>query len=268
MSRYSMYNYRKITQTLMLLLIVAIPVLNKKGIMAVTGSLYSMAFGPLLITDPLSGFQVIITTLALDSVLLLSLVIPVLLALLFGRVFCGWLCPQNTLSELFDFISEELKFKRLFHPQLSAKWRYGLLLLLLALTVGLRFPVANLISAPGTISVQVTKYVYEGTMGPEAGLVAVILVAEVFVVRRVWCNYICPVGGFLGIFRFKKTMKVVYREDAGHVCGRCLECVKACRLGLDPMAGKVYPLCHNCGDCISVCGEIKGNGKPLFFSMR
>lgn len=263
----SIHNYRRITQTLMLLLIVAIPVLNKKGIMAVTGSLYSMAFGPLLITDPLSGFQVIITTLSPDRTLLLSLVLPVLLALLLGRFFCGWLCPQNTLSELFDFINEKLRIKRLFHPLLSAKWRYGLLLLLLAVTVGLRFPVANLISAPGIISVQVTKYVYEGTMGLEAVLVAVILAAEVFVVRRVWCNYICPAGSFLGVLRFRKTLKVVYLEDASHVCGRCLECANACRLGLDPMAGNIYPLCHNCGDCIAVCEKIKGKGKPLSFSI-
>ena len=256
---------RRLTQALTLLLIVAVPLLNKNGIMAITGSLYSMAFGPVEITDPLSGFQVLITSLEWDNVLLLSLFIPLLAAIVFGRIFCGWICPQNALSELFDFIGEKMKLTRLFYPPLSAKWRYGLLLALLAVTVVMRFPSANLISAPGIISVQVTKFVYEGRVGPEFGLIVLIIIAEVFLIRRVWCNYVCPVGGFLGLFRFGKTMKVVYKEDAEHVCGRCFECVKACRLGLNPMAGRIYPLCHNCGGCIVACEKIKTKGKPLKF---
>jgi ferredoxin-type protein NapH len=261
-------SFRRLTQAFTALLIIAIPILNKNGIMAVTGTLYSMAFGPLLITDPLSGFQVIITSIQWDNVLLLSMLIPILLALALGRVFCGWMCPQNTLSEIFDFINEKLKIKRLFRPKPSAKWRYGLLIILLAMAVLLRFPAANLISAPGIISVQATKYLYEGTVGLELGLILLIITAELFLIRRLWCNYICPVGGFLGIFRFKNTMRVAYREDAAHVCGRCYECVKACQLGLDPMGGKIYPLCHNCGDCIAACEKIKHQAKPLFFTMR
>lgn len=257
--------WRRITQAFMLLLIAAIPVLNKKGITVIIGSLYSLAVGPLMITDPLSGFQVIITTLALDRVLLFSLLLPLIIALVFGRVFCGWLCPQNALSEFFDFLKGKLKIKRLFHPPLSAKWRYGVLLVMLGLTVGLRFPAANLISAPGIISVQVTRFVYEGRVGPEAILIALIITAEFFFARRIWCNYVCPVGGFLGMLRFSKTMRVEYREDADHVCGRCFECVKACGLGLDPMGEKIYPLCHNCGDCIRACDGMKGRGKPLSF---
>jgi ferredoxin-type protein NapH len=262
----SMTLFRRITQGLTLLLIIAVPVMNIKGITAVTGSLYSMAFGPLQITDPLSGFQVLISGMDWDNVLLLSLLIPVLLALFFGRVFCGWVCPQNALSELFDFLSEKLKPRRMFHPPLTAMWRYGLLILLIALVLFLHFPVANLISAPGIISVQITKYIYEGRVGIELGLIGLIVLAEVFLIRRVWCNYVCPVGGFLGVFRFGKTMRVHYKEDADHICGRCSECVLACRLGLDPMAGNLYPLCHNCGDCIAACERIKNEGKPLFFS--
>lgn len=258
--------FRRITQGLTLLLIIVVPVLNMKGITAVTGTLYSMAFGPVQITDPLSGFQVLITSATWDRVLLLSMLLPVFIALAFGRVFCGWICPQNTFSEFFDFASRKLKLKRLFNPPPSAKWRYGTLIVLLALTLGLRFPVANLISAPGIISVQATKMIYEAAVGPESGLIGLIIIAELFLIRRGWCNYVCPVGGFLGIFRFRKTMRVVYNEDTEHVCGRCYECVRACGLGLDPMNGKIYPLCHNCGDCVTACEKIKPEANPLFFS--
>jgi ferredoxin-type protein NapH len=69
----------------------------------------------------------------------------------------------------------------------------------------------------------------------------------------------------MGIFRIRKTMKVVHKEDGEHICGRCMECVKTCPLGLNPMEGKIYPLCHNCGNCIASNQSIKGNKKPLSF---
>lgn len=257
--------FRRITQILTIFLIIAIAVLNKKGITVINGSLYSLAIGPVWITDPLSGFQVVVSTLSADSTLLLSMLIPIVLVLVFGRVFCGWMCPQNTLSEFFDYVSRRLRLKRLFSAPPSIMPRYIILIALLVLVPLVGFPVANLLSAPGIISVQITKYIYEGIVGIESALVGIIVVSEVFFVRRVWCNYICPVGSFLGLFRFNKTMKVVYKEDAEHICGKCLECVKACQLGLNPMEEKIYPLCHNCGDCIVACEEIKDKGKPLLF---
>lgn len=257
--------FRRIVQISTILLIIAVPVLNIKGINIITGSLYSFAIGPLWITDPISGFQAIISTLSADGVLLLSMLIPVTFAFAFGRIFCGWMCPQNTVSELFDYISQKIKVERPINPAPRAWPRYIVMIALLILTPLLGFPVANLISAPGIISVHVTKYFYEGVVGIELSLIGIIVLSEMFILRRIWCNYICPVGGFLGIFRFRKTMKVVYAEDAGHVCGRCMECLRACRLGLNPVDGNIYPLCHNCGDCIVECEKIKNNGKPLSF---
>jgi len=257
--------FRRTTQILTILLIIAIPILNKKGITVITGTLYSLAIDGIWITDPLSGFQMIISSFSADSALLLSMLIPVALAFAFGRVFCGWMCPQNFISEIFDVIHDKLKIKRLFNPRLSAKPRYAIMILLLIAALLLGFPVANLISAPGIISVQITKYFYEGIVGIELALIGIIILSEMFLVRRCWCNYVCPVGSFLGLFRFKKTMKVVYKEDKEHVCGGCMECVTACQLGLNPMEGKIYPLCHNCGDCIKACDKIKHKGKPLSF---
>ncbi|GER92483.1 quinol dehydrogenase ferredoxin subunit NapH [hot springs metagenome] len=256
---------RRIIQALSILLIIAIPILNKKGISILVGSLYSLSVDGLWITDPLSGFQVILSTLSADSTILISMLIPVILALIFGRVFCSWICPQNTISEISDYLSRKISFKRVINLSPRSLPRYIILVVSLILVPIIGFPVANLISAPGIISVQISKYIYEGTVGLEVGLIGTIIISEVFLFRRLWCNYICPVGSFLGIFRLKRTMKVVYREDAEHLCGKCMECVKACQLSLNPMGGKIYPLCHNCGDCIAACEEIKDKGKPLSF---
>jgi len=255
---------RRITQLLTVALIVAIPLLNKNGIDGLSGSFYSLAIGPLWITDPLSGLQAILATLTADTTLLVSISIPVVFAMIFGRVFCGWMCPQNLLSEAFDCLAQKTGLNRIIKMPPTPVPRYSVLVAMLALTLLLGFPLANLISAPGIISVQVSEYIMAGAIGIETALIVVILLLEFFIIRRGWCNYICPVGGFLGIFRTPKTMKVVYLKD-GDQCIRCGDCVRACQLGLNPMGGKIYPLCHNCGECIAVCERATGKNKPLIF---
>lgn len=246
-------------------LIVLIPILNRNHITFITGTLYSMAIGPVWVTDPLIGLQAMITKLFIDKVLLLSMFIPAVLALLLGRVFCGWICPQNTLSELVDRAAQSLTARRLFRPSSTPVPRYIILGIVLALTIIAGIPVAGMLSAPGIISLQIAKFVYEGVVGLELGLIGLIVIFELFGVRRGWCNYACPVGGFLGLFRFQKTLKVVITEDAEHVCGKCNACVAACQLGLNPMEKGIYPLCHNCGACIVACEKMAPKYKPLSY---
>lgn len=255
---------RRITQAATLALLIAIPLLNKRGINAVMGSLYSLSIGPLWITDPLSGLQVILTTWTYDVTLLFSISIPVIFAFVFGRVFCGWICPQNLLSEVADYLRSKAGFKRFVQLRPSARPRYAVLAIMLASTVIAGFPIANLISAPGIISVQVSEYFLSGMVGIEVSLIGLIILFEFFIIRRAWCNYMCPVGGLLGIFRISKTLKVVYEKKTDRCIG-CGECSKACGLDLNPMGGKIYPLCHNCGDCIVACRRATGKDNPLSF---
>ena len=255
---------RRTVQVCLLLLLFLVPWLNQYGITFLSGTLYSFAIGPLWITDPAIGLQTLFTTRALDLTLLLSLLLPIVLALACGRVFCGWLCPQNFISELADAVAARLKIRRIVHPAPTAKPRFVVLgsILLLAAVVGL--PLVSLLSAPGILSVQAARVVLEKTVGAELALVGLIVVVELFLVRRAWCNFFCPVGTVLGLFRVRRTMKVVFSEEAGHHCTRCHACAQACQLGLDPVAGGLYPQCHNCGACIAAC-KIDLNRKPLFF---
>ena len=256
---------RRSTQILTIAMMFIVPLLNKREINLINGTLYSFNIGPISVTDPLSGLQTLILTLNLSAAFIISILIPIAAAFIFGRVFCGWMCPQNTLSEITDFITEKLGIKRFSKGALSPIPRYIVLGALLIMTPILGFPAANLISAPGILSVQSSRLVSEGSVGIDLALIGIILVLEAFIIRRIWCNNICPIGGLLGIFRTKKTMKVVFKEDEGHICGGCLECARSCRLGLNPVEGRVYPLCHNCGDCIEACDGITKEKRPLSF---
>jgi len=255
---------RRSVQFATLAVLIAIPYLNLKGIGILTGSLYSLAIGPVWITDPLSGLQVMLTTFSADGTLLLSILLPIVFSLVFGRAFCGWICPQNLLSETADYLRSLVRIDRPLRLRQSPVPRYAVLAATLGLTVLLGFPVANLISAPGIISVQISEYIMAGMVGAEVSLIGAIVLIEFLVARRVWCNFVCPVGGLLGIFRMPKTLKVVYAKKSDS-CTRCGACVRACQLGLNPMGGRIYPLCHNCGDCIAACKKAADMDNPLSF---
>ncbi|MFA6283549.1 MAG: 4Fe-4S binding protein [Desulfurivibrionaceae bacterium] len=256
---------RRTVQLLSLAGMVAVPLLNSRGISAVSGSFYSMEIGRLLLTDPLIAIQPLLATMSIDATLLASALIPAGLALVLGRVFCSWVCPQNTLSELFDAVGIRLGGRRFFMPTQGPLVRYAVLAAILAITLLYGFPLASLLSAPGIISVQTARFIYEGTVGLELALIGTIILAELFLVRRVWCNHLCPVGSMLSLFRFKKTMRVVMAEEGEHACLHCRECVKACQLGLNPMDGEIAPQCHNCGACIDACQSMTGERRPLSF---
>ncbi|MFH1020716.1 MAG: 4Fe-4S binding protein [Pseudomonadota bacterium] len=256
---------RKIVQFLSLAAMVAVPLLNSRGYGAVNGSFYSLSIGPLMLTDPLIAIQSLLATLRFDTVLLDSALIPLGLALVLGRVFCSWVCPQNTLSELFDAAGGRLGLHRFFAPGLSPLARYAVLAVILAATLLYGFPLASLLSAPGIISVQTARLIYEGAVGLELALIGVIILAELFLVRRIWCNHLCPVGSMLSLFRYKRSMRVVMAEEGERACIHCRECAKACQLGLNPTGGVIAPQCHNCGACIDACQEMTGERRPLSF---
>jgi ferredoxin-type protein NapH len=256
---------RRSVQMLSLIAMVAVPLANRRGISVVNGSFYSLTIGPVTMTDPLIALQPLLATLRFDLALLITALIPAAIALLFGRVFCSWVCPQNTLSELFDAIAARAGFRRLAAPPPVPQVRYLALALILAITVLTGVPLASLFSAPGILSVQTARFIYETTVGLELALIGVILVAELLLVRRVWCNHLCPVGTLLGLLRSKKTLRVVMAEDALHTCIHCRECARACQLGLEPLSGSLFPQCHNCGACIDACEKMTAGRKPLSF---
>lgn len=257
---------RRIVQAASILLLVLIPVLNRSEIDLLNGNYFSLAIGPVWITDPLIGLQTILATGRLDGALILSMIIPLAGAAALGRVFCGWVCPQNLLFEGTDVLARKLGMRRSARA-LPRHTRTAVTLAVVLAAPLFGFPLASLLSAPGIISLQTARLIKEGVVGAEAILIVLILIAELLVMRRVWCRSLCPVGGFLALFQLPMTMRPKNIEDAQHVCGRCGACNEICQLGLAPMAGAVQPICHNCGDCVDACEDRQGTKRPLRFGL-
>lgn len=196
----------------------------------------------------------------------------VLWLLLGGRTFCSWACPYHLLSELAEKIHLWLVAKRIirnhtFHR--GVRTVFYLIFALLALLTG--YTVFETISPTGILS---RALIY----GPGLALlwVAALLLFEVFVSRRAWCRYVCPIGityGLVGVF---SPVRIKYNITGCHHEG---DCRKACLVPhvLDiTIKGRAQDVdmavgadCTRCGMCVDICPtdslkfEVKGLSKLL-----
>ncbi len=262
--------FRRTIQAMTFVFIVALPILNHFKFTFILGSFYSYSFGSLDIADPSIIFQTILLQKNIYIPLLVAGIIPVVLAFIFGRVFCSWMCPFNTLSEISLWLRRRISGIKKRVPGSSTNpaslyfWIFTIVIFMLVLFFGQ--PVVTFISAPGIISSQIADGIYTGHIGWELSFIALILIVEFSVLSRVWCKYLCPVGVFIGIFRLKRTMRVNFNESACTCGERTAPCVSACPLKLNPKKQGALPYCFNCGDCVEVCQN--KFGKALSFGFN
>jgi ferredoxin-type protein NapH len=268
-------NARRAMQLLVVLLLVAVPLLNLAGIHWVVGSLYSISIFELDIADPAMALQTTLLTRELYGPLLLAAAVPAALALVFGRVFCSWMCPYGTLVELGGWVRSKLPLRRRgatrhtavpSNPRPFIYWTVFAVLLITVLAAGL--PLLSYLSAPGILSSQLSQGILGFGFGIELALVGGLLLAEVALARRYWCKYACPVGAGLSLFRGRRTMRVVRQAER---CG-CKPGGEACRavcpLGLAPKEGDAYPYCFNCGQCLKACEKMRRSALSFGFGGR
>ena len=262
--------YRKTVQLFSLAFLVAVPILVVNGIYSIIGNLYSITIFGVDIVDPAMALQTTILSRELIEVLIIGIILPVLLALIFGKVFCSWMCPFNTISEYWQKLTAKLFRKRYRKIKLQVKDEnpnpvifWSILISFFVLSIILDFPLITFLSAPGIISSEISHFIMGMGFGLELLIVLMIIFIEGILFKRYWCKFICPVGGVLSIFRFKRTMHLHYNSDLCSCAARSEPCSYSCPLNLSPKSKNIYPFCFNCGECIRIC-EKTGSGALSF----
>ena len=209
------------------------------------------------------------------------------LTLLFGRVYCSVICPLGIMQDIVSWIHGKTKKKNRFRFSYSpAKnvLRYVVLaIFVIALLAGFHSLVALIApySAYGRIASNLMAPLYQwgnnffAMMAERADSYAFYstevwvkswatfgIAATTFVVisvlawkhGRTWCNTICPVGSFLGLFSRFSIFAPVINTDKCRNCGLCgKQCKAAC---INMKEHQIdYSRCVACMDCIDTCRD-------------
>jgi ferredoxin-type protein NapH len=232
------------------------------------GGPWSFEISRVSMSDPLGALESIIARKHVASVVAVSLIIPVVFTVLFGRIFCSWICPMGLLLEITDTFRPVLKFLEI-HPRnmrFSRATKYALLAVGLLFTAVSAVPILGYVYPPAIINREGHDLIFNAFDRAEIGLSGLslsgltwmsfillgIVVFEVLVSRRWWCRYVCPGGGLYSLLGVFRPVRVKLIESK---CTHCSDCVVACPVGLNPMNNEMGMECDNCGECISSCHD-------------
>jgi len=242
--------------------------------------------------DPLLGW----TALAASRTFLLSVAlwtVPVLLlTLLFGRAFCGWVCPLGTLIDGADKgvrpnrerrTHRERSWPRLKYYVLAAVAASAILgsqlvwfldpiaLTFRSLTLGFFAPLDRAVHAlsavPGLGWMEFPAIFPDQRAAYGSGFAALLMLAAILaggvLSRRFWCRSLCPLGALLGIV----ARVPLFRRRVGAGCNECTLCQRDCKMDAIGAKGKrtAAAECIFCYSCDELCpqGAIRmAPGKP------
>ncbi len=174
-----------------------------------------------------------------------------LLTLVFGRVFCSFLCPLGAIQEWIRALGRKIGIKKdLELPVWLDKYARYLKYIILAVIVYFSYKAGDLVFRAYD-PFNALMHLGEEFDAKVAGysILGILLVVSLFS-KNIWCRYFCPFGAMLGIIRKISPFKIKRNESSCIGCGKC---DKVCPAGLNISNVKEV----NSADCISCLGCVK-----------
>ncbi|MFD0940237.1 cytochrome c oxidase accessory protein CcoG [Pedobacter boryungensis] len=212
--------------------------------------------------------------------MLIFIIFVVCFTVIFGRLWCGWACPQTIFMEMIFrrieyWIEGDANHQKKLDLQpwtsekiLKKTFKHFLFLLI-------SFAIANTFLAYFIGSDVLYKIISEPIGNHISGFFSIWLFTFVFYgvfayVREVVCTVICPYGRLQGVLLDNQSLIVAYNEQRGEpraflqknnvdaTKGDCIDCglcVQVCPTGIDIRKGTQLE-CVNCTACIDSCNEV------------
>lgn len=200
---------------------------------------------------------------------------------LFGRLWCGWACPQTVYTEMFDTIGRWIMPNKF--GKKSETWVHRTIVqivwvLLSALItfhfIGYFVGVRNMLNDLASSG----PAVFTGRAWPYFWIASTALFYfDLGYFREQFCVYLCPYARFQSVMLDRNSVIVAYDKSRGEPrrekgrdpasgphgdCTGCTLCTLVCPTGIDIRNG-LQVACINCGHCIDACtGEMARHGKP------
>lgn len=273
------YNYRKWVSYFLLIVLVANPFVKINGnqfmmfnIMERRFNIFGFPFWP-------QDFYLFVLFM------ITGIVFVIFFTVIFGRLFCGWICPQTIFLEMvFRRIEYWIEGDRGAQIRLSKQeWNAEKIRkkgLKWTVFLFLSFFIANIFLAYIISSDELFKMIEEGPENNVSTLIALLIFTGVFYFVFVWfreqvCIIACPYGRLQGVLLDNKSINVAYdfvrgEKETGRAkynkqedriasgkgdCIDCKQCVHVCPTGIDIRNGTQLE-CINCTACIDECDLI------------
>ena len=267
------YNYRKITAYLYLSIFFIIPFIKVDGL-------------PFMMINIIEGKFILFSKIFWPQdffifaiAMITFIVFIVLFTVVYGRLFCGWVCPQTVFME---FVFRPIEWLIEGSPSQQHKLNEGKdykqkiikKTLKHSIFLILSFIIANTFLAYILGIDEIIKIIKEPIsehVGLLTGLIIfTLLFYSVFAfVRDIVCTTICPYGRLQSVMFDKDTMQITYDYNRGEPRGKykknveriegdcinCMKCVHVCPTGIDIRDG-LQMECVGCTACIDVCNDV------------
>jgi ferredoxin-type protein NapH len=262
-----------------LLGIMVLFLLQFAGIKALVGGLSgAVAVWFVKLIDVFAYFESLIASKDFTMTAFWAVLPAIALYLIFGRAFCGWVCPMDFLYEMVDKVrvrrqktevrsqnSEARSQKKILN--ISPKIGYVIIGVLLGVSALISIPFfTNYIShltnffraLTGSVFMALNLPVEPVVVAYSLSVIAVLLVLE-YIYPRLWCRVLCPVGKTYGLFNKVSLLKLKFVEGE---CGECGLCDQMCYMNVKiakniDRQGLRDTNCIYCGRCVEGC-ETKG----------
>ncbi|MHC1706127.1 MAG: cytochrome c oxidase accessory protein CcoG [Bacteroidales bacterium] len=215
-------------------------------------------------------------------VMITAMVFVILFTVTYGRLFCGWACPQTIFMELvFRRIEYWIEGNPARQKELNRSswnlnkiWRKSLKHFVF---YGISFVIGNYFLMYIIGSSEWIKLVSDDPFRHIAGLSGMMVFSFIFYFIFSWfreqvCTIVCPYGRLQGVLLDRNSIVISYdynrgepkasfnkNEDRNHAgkgdCVDCLQCVQVCPTGIDIRNGTQLE-CINCACCIDACNSV------------
>ncbi len=236
-----MRSLRWVTEILQAIIIVGLPFVKIRGESALRFDIPSLRLHVFGCTIWMQEFFIVLVATIFFSLLI------VFITLVFGRIWCGWLCPQTVIVDFTSFVDKAKKRGYLY------KFMAFFLTFLISIIV-----------AASLIWYFVSPYKFipdlvNGKLGTTTWGFWVVMTIIIFfnyaLLRHKWCATVCPYSKLQSVMFDKNTLIIELDPQRSEECINCLSCVRVCPTGIDIRKG-LDAACINCAECIDACNKV------------
>ncbi len=226
------------------------------GVALVKGSLTSsLWFNTIPATESLTFLQGMIARPSFAADMWSGGLILLLVGSLLGaRLFCGWICPINILSDFTHWLKGKLGLKG--GISIRSEMRYVVLIFILIASMSGQFIAWESLS-PISNTYRALLFLTFGALW-FAGL---IMLLDLLILKEGFCKSLCPQGALYHLIGNRRIFGIKAVPNRCTTCGNCYKICPEEKILHAPLRSKKQQsfvqsgLCTGCGQCIDVCCE-------------